>query len=97
MGLLRCLYAKLRLKVNESKSAVGSDFGRKFLGYSLWAARGKVVKLTVADKPLATFRQRIRETTGRFEGGAQHAPSRRPIACLPAGTAVAGGAMRIGC
>ena len=31
----------------------GSAFGRKFLGYSLWVGRGKVVKLKVAGKPLA--------------------------------------------
>jgi len=68
MALLRRLYAKLHLVVNESKSAVGSAFGRKFLGYSLWVGRGKVVKLKVADKPLETFRQRIRELTGRSGG-----------------------------
>lgn len=68
MALLRHLYAKLHLVVNESKSAVAGAFGRKFLGYSLWAGRGKVVKLKVADKPLATFKQRIRELTGRSRG-----------------------------
>ncbi len=68
MALLRRLYDKLHLVVNESKSAVGRAFGRKFLGYSLWVGRGKVVKLKVADKPLATFKQRIRELTGRSAG-----------------------------
>ena len=68
MALLRRLYARLHLVVNESKSAVGSAFGRKFLGYSLWVGRGNVIKLKVADKPLATFRQRIRELTGRSGG-----------------------------
>ena len=38
MALLRRLYAKLHLKVNETKSAVASVFGRKFLGYSFWVA-----------------------------------------------------------
>jgi RNA-directed DNA polymerase len=68
MALLRRLYGKLHLVVNEAKSAVGSAFGRKFHGYSLWVGRGKVVKLKVADKPLATFKQRIRELTGRSGG-----------------------------
>ncbi|NHZ66105.1 group II intron reverse transcriptase/maturase [Massilia genomosp. 1] len=68
MVLLRRCYAKLHLVVNEGKSAVASAFGRKFLGYSLWVARGKVVKLKVADKPLATFKQRIRELTRRSCG-----------------------------
>ena len=34
MALLRRLYGKLRLTVNETKSAVASVFGRKFLGYA---------------------------------------------------------------
>jgi RNA-directed DNA polymerase len=68
MALLRRCYAKLHLLVNESKSAVGSAFGRKFLGYSLWVGRGGEVKRAVAVKPLATFKQRIRELTGRSGG-----------------------------
>ncbi len=38
MALLRRLYGRLRLKINETKSAVASAFGRKFLGYSFWVA-----------------------------------------------------------
>jgi RNA-directed DNA polymerase len=68
MTLLRSCYAKLHLMVNEGKSAVASVFGRKFLGYSLWAARGGEVKRKVAKKPLETFKQRIRELTGRSGG-----------------------------
>jgi len=68
MALLRRCYAKLHLMVNESKSAVASVFGRKFLGYSLWVAGGGEVKRKVAAKPLATFKQRIRELTGRSCG-----------------------------
>jgi RNA-directed DNA polymerase len=68
MRLLRSLYAKLHLTVNETKSAVASVFGRKFLGYSLWVVKGKVVQLTVAKKALLTFRQRIRELTWRSGG-----------------------------
>jgi RNA-directed DNA polymerase len=68
MALLRRCYAKLHLLVNESKSAVASVFGRKFLGYSLWVARGGEVKRKVAAKPLNTFKQRIRELTWRSGG-----------------------------
>lgn len=68
MALLRRCYAKLHLVVNEDKSAVASVFGRKFLGYSLWVARGGEVRCRVADKPLATFKQRIRQLTGRSGG-----------------------------
>ena len=68
MALLRSLYAKLHLTVNETKSAVASVFGRKFLGFSLWVAKGKLVKFRVADKPMATFKQRIRQLTRRSGG-----------------------------
>lgn len=34
MALLKRLYGKLHLSVNESKSAVASALGRKFLGYA---------------------------------------------------------------
>lgn len=68
MALLRRCYAKLHLLVNESKSAVTSVFDRKFLGYSLWVARGGEVKRKVAAKPLETFKQRVRELTRRTCG-----------------------------
>jgi len=68
MGLLRRLYARLRLKVNEIKSAVASVFAdRKFLGYSLWESRGQV-KRAVAFKAQATFKQRVRQLTRRSGG-----------------------------
>ena len=60
MALLRRRYDKLHLKINESKSAVASAFGRKFLGYALWAAPKGEVKRVVSKMALETFRQRIR-------------------------------------
>ena len=68
MALLRRLYGKLRLTVNETKSAVHSVLGRKFLGYSFWVAPGGVIKRKVAVKPLMTFKQRIRQLTSRSGG-----------------------------
>ena len=68
MELLRGLYAKLHLTINETKSAVASVFGRKFLGYSLWVAKGKVVQLMVAKKALIAFKQKVRQLTGRSGG-----------------------------
>ncbi len=68
MAVLRKLYSKLHLVVNEAKSAVASVFGRKFLGYSFWVAKGGVVKRRVADKPMATFKQRVRQLTRRLGG-----------------------------
>jgi len=58
MVLLRRCYAKLHLVVNEGKSAVASVFGRKFLGYGLWVARGGEVKRKVAEKPLTSNSRR---------------------------------------
>jgi RNA-directed DNA polymerase len=68
MGLLRRLYAKLHLTVNETKSAVASVLGRKFLGYSFWVAPKGVIKRRVADKLLATFKQRFRQLSRRCGG-----------------------------
>ena len=68
MALLRKLYGRLRLKVNDAKSAVASAFQRKFLGYSFWAAPGGKIKRRVANKPMATFKQRVRRLTRRSGG-----------------------------
>lgn len=68
MRLLRWLYARLRLTVNKTKSTVASVFRRKFLGYSFWVATGGKIKRRVADKAMATFKQRVRELTRRSCG-----------------------------
>jgi RNA-directed DNA polymerase len=51
-------YGKLHLKINESKSAVGKVFGRKFLGFTLWSAPKGEVKRAVSAKARETFKQR---------------------------------------
>ena len=63
MALLLKLYDRLRHKVNATKSAVASVFGRKFLGYSFWVAPGGTIKRRVANKRMAAFKQRLRELT----------------------------------
>ena len=65
---LRRIYARLRLRVNEAKTAVGPAFGRKFLGYCLRRWSGDSVKISVAPKSLDTYKQRIRSITGRSKG-----------------------------
>ncbi len=65
MGLLRRLYANLRLRVNEAKSAVDRPQNRKLLGYSFWSARGGEVKRRVAPKALTAMKDRVREITRR--------------------------------
>ena len=57
---------KLKLKVNETKSAVARPQERKFLGFSFTA--GPEVKRVIAPKALNRFRQRIREITRRAKG-----------------------------
>ncbi|NHZ67186.1 reverse transcriptase domain-containing protein, partial [Massilia genomosp. 1] len=68
MALLKRLYGKLHLTINESKSAVGSAFGRKFLGFALWAAPRGEVKRAISNKARETFKQRIRQITSRTCG-----------------------------
>jgi RNA-directed DNA polymerase len=68
MAYLRKLYARLQLQINEAKSAVTSAFGRKFLGYELWVAKGREVKCAVAYKALDNFKARIRQLTRRTGG-----------------------------
>jgi RNA-directed DNA polymerase len=65
---LRRLYERLRLRINEDKSAVGKSLDRKFLGFSFWVAPGRTVKRRVADKALAALKQRVREITARSGG-----------------------------
>ena len=86
MELLRKLYAGLKLQINEAKSAVASAFGRKFLGYALWAGKGREVKCKVANKPLQDFKVRIRQlTTHEPLGWVQHGASGGKAQALCAG------------
>src|ERR1035438_10054801 len=57
---------KLKLKVNETKSAVARPQQRKFLGFSF--TDGPVVQRVIAPKALARFKRRVREITRRAKG-----------------------------
>ena len=65
---LVALYAKLKLRVNVTKSAVARAWERSFLGYSFWVAPGKIVKRRVSPKALMTMKAHIREITSRNGG-----------------------------
>src|SRR5471030_851083 len=65
-SISRFITQKLKLKVNEAKSAVARPQERKFLGFSFTA--GPDIKRTIAPKSLERFKQRIRETTRRAKG-----------------------------
>ena len=65
-SITRFITHKLKLKVNETKSAVARPQERKFLGFSLTS--GPEVKRVIAPKALARFKRRIREITRRAKG-----------------------------
>jgi RNA-directed DNA polymerase len=68
MRLLRRLFAGLKLRVNESKSAVDLATRRKILGYSFWVAPGRTVKRRVSKKALEAMKDRVRLITRRNGG-----------------------------
>jgi RNA-directed DNA polymerase len=57
---------RLKLKVNESKSAVARPKDRKFLGFSFTS--GKTPKRRIAPQAVSRFKKRIRELTRRTRG-----------------------------
>jgi len=65
-SIKRFITRKLKLKVNETKSAVARPQERKFLGFSFTA--GPEVKRVIAPKALDRFKRRIREITRRAKG-----------------------------
>lgn len=69
MKLLRRLIARLRLRINETKSAIDLARNRKILGYSFWYTQGgTVTRLAVARKALETMKERVRQITRRTRG-----------------------------
>src|SRR3974377_34547 len=65
-SITRFITQKLKLKVNEAKSAVARPQERKFLGFSFTA--GPEIKRMIAPKSLERFKQRIRDITRRAKG-----------------------------
>ena len=65
-GITRFLDKKLKLKVNEQKSAVGFPSTRKFLGFSF--TNGDHIKRRIAPQSLEKFRVRVRAITKRNRG-----------------------------
>lgn len=58
---------KLKLKINDDKSAVDRPGRRKFLGFSFLAKR-ELVKRRIAATSIMRFKQRVRELTSRTRG-----------------------------
>lgn len=68
MQMLRQMYARLRLRINEDKSAVDRPWKRKFLGYSFWVAPERKIGRRVAPQALEAMKARVREITARNGG-----------------------------
>jgi RNA-directed DNA polymerase len=62
-SITRLITQKLKLKVNEAKSAVARPWQRKFLGFSF--TDGLEAKRVIAPKALDRFARRIRDITRR--------------------------------
>jgi RNA-directed DNA polymerase len=65
-GITGFIARRLKLKVNEQKSAVARPAERKFLGFSFTTAREP--KRRIAAKALLRFKQKVRELTVRTRG-----------------------------
>jgi RNA-directed DNA polymerase len=67
-SITRFLDTRLKLKVNEAKSAVAQPWQRKFLGFSV--TRSSRPRRKIAPQALTRFKQRVRELTDRNQGRA---------------------------
>jgi len=65
-SITRFITRRLKLKVNESKSAVARPGERKFLGFSI--SSGREPKRRIASKALVRAKRKIRELTRRTRG-----------------------------
>ncbi|MFC1886560.1 group II intron reverse transcriptase/maturase [Thermodesulfobacteriota bacterium] len=66
-SISRFIVKKLRLKVNEEKSAIGRPWDRKYLGFCMTNSR-KDPKIRIHWKTIKRFKERVREITARRRG-----------------------------
>jgi RNA-directed DNA polymerase len=64
-NITRFITRRLKLRVNEQKSAVARPVERKFLGFSFTL---REAKRRIAAKAIVRFKQKVRELTGRTRG-----------------------------
>lgn len=65
-SITRFITVRLKLKVNQQKSAVARPWERKFLGFSFTVDREP--RRRIAPKAVLRFKQRVRELTQRSKG-----------------------------
>ena len=68
MQSLRKLFAKLKLRVNETKSKVTRATASKFLGFAFWVAGGRSIRRRVAPQAIERMKERVRVLTRRSAG-----------------------------
>jgi RNA-directed DNA polymerase len=66
-SVTRFITRRLKLKVNEAKSAVSYPWWRKYLGFSFTSTRGNT-RIRIHSKTFKRFKDRVRELTGRSGG-----------------------------
>jgi RNA-directed DNA polymerase len=66
MSITRFITQRLKLRVNETKSAVARPQERKFLGFSF--TEGPEIRRAIAPKALERFKDKIREITRQAKG-----------------------------
>jgi RNA-directed DNA polymerase len=66
-SISRFITRRLKLKVNEAKSAVSYPWWRKYLGFSFTSTRGNT-RIRIHSKSFKRFKDRVREITGRSRG-----------------------------
>ena len=94
-SITRFITQKLKLKVNEAKSAVARPQERKFLGFSF--AVGPDIKRTIAPKSLDRFKQRIRDITRRAKASALRRQWKSWLRICGAGATISASAKRPRC
>jgi RNA-directed DNA polymerase len=65
-SVTRFIERRLKLTVNEAKSAVDRPWNRSFLGFTLKQASG--FPRAIAPKAIARFKNRVRDLTRRYRG-----------------------------
>ena len=65
-SITRFITQRLKLKVNEAKSAVARPQERRFLGFSF--TNGPEIRRAIAPKAVVRFKDKIRETTRQAKG-----------------------------
>jgi len=63
-SITRFITGKLKLKVNEEKSAVSRPWLRKYLGFTFISTCGQT-KIRIHEKSIKRFKDRVRELTDR--------------------------------